>query len=168
MKRLVAMVLVAMLSTAGCALPLSSRGPSIVHGAWMWDNVVSLPPDALIRVYTSGTAQEGTFISADDVHVHLGTDYGAVVIPAGTVQRVDRLMAPTRSRGQRALRTAAVGAAASVGISVLTMAFLCSVMGGRPCWAPPPPRAVAATAAFYGAIGAISEDSPALTIYVRP
>ena len=167
MERLVAIVLVVAM-TAGCALPLSARGPRMAHWAWMWDNVVSLPPDALIRVYTRGTTEEGTFISADDVHLRLDTKYGAVVIPAGVVLRVDRLMAPTRSRGQRALRTAAVGAAASVGISMLTTAFLCAVIGGRPCWAPPPPRAVAATAAFYGGLGAISEDSPAMTVYVRP
>jgi hypothetical protein len=167
MKRLVAIVLVVAM-TAGCALPVSGRGPRIAHGAWMWDNVVSLPPDALLRVYTSGTPQEGTFISADDVHLRLGTKYGAVVIPAAVVQRVDRLMAPTHSRGERALRSAAVGTAASVGISMLTMAFLCAVMGGRPCWAPPPPRAVAGIAAFYGGVGAISGDSPAMTVYRRP
>lgn len=168
MTRLVAIVLVGMLSTAACALPRTTRGPRIVHGPSMWGNVVALPPNAVVRVFTRVTWLEGTFVAADDADLRIRTKHGDVLLPADHVLRVDRLLRATRSRGQRALFGAAVGAAMSVATSVLTMAFLCTVLGGHPCWVPPPPRAVAATAAIYAGAAVISDDSRPLTIYLRP
>jgi hypothetical protein len=168
MKRLVAIVLVGILSTPGCALRLASKGPRIVHGPSMWGNVVSLPPNAQVRVFTPVTWLEGAFIAADDAELRIRTTHGDVLLPADHVLRVDRLLRATGSRGQRALVGAAVGAAMSFATSVLTMAFLCTVFGGHPCWAPPPPRAVATTAAIYAGAAVISDDSRPLTIYLRP
>lgn len=169
MKRLVAIVLVATLSTGGCAVPLSTRGPKIVHGAWLWDNVVSLPPDALVRVFTTGALYEGTIVAADDVGLQIFTKHGALVLPVDLVLRVDRLaVLSRRSRGERALRSAAGGTAAFVGSSVVVAAFFCAVMSGRPCWIPPSPGAIAATAAIFGGLGALSDDGREMTIYVRP
>ena len=167
MKRLVAIVLVGALSTPGCALPRTTRGPRIVHGPSMWGNVVSLPPNTLVRVFTRVTRLEGALIAADDVDVRIGTKHGDVVLPADLVLRVDRLLRATRSRGQRALVGAAVGAVTSVALSVLIMA-LCTALGGISCWAPPSPRAVATTAAIYGGAAVISDDARPLTIYLRP
>ena len=168
MKRLVVIALVGTLSTPGCALRLASQGPRIVHGPSMWGNVVSLPPNTPVQVFTRVTRVEGALIAADDVDLRIRTKYGDVVLPADHVLRVDRLLRATRSRGQRALFGGAVGAAMSVATSVLTMAFLCTVLGGHPCWAPPPPRVVATTAAIYAGAAVISDDSRPLTIYLRP
>jgi hypothetical protein len=168
MKRLVAIVLVGTLSTAGCALPLTAHGPRMAHGASMWGNVVSLPPNTVVRVFTRVTWLEGALIAADDVDLRIRTKYGDVVLPADHVLRVDRLLRANRGRGQRALLGAAVGAATSVVTSVLMMAFLCTALGGHPCWAPPSPRVVATTAAIYAGAAVISDDSRPLTIYLRP
>ena len=168
MKRLVAIVLVGALSTPGCALPVSPRGARMVHGVSMWGNVVSLPANTLVRVFTRMTWLEGALIAADDVDLRIRTRHGDVALPADHVLRVDRLLRASRGRGQRAILGAAFGAAASVAISVLTMAFLCTALGGHPCWAPPSPRAVATTAAIYAGAAVISDDSRALTIYLRP
>ena len=51
----------------------------------MWDNVVALPPNALIRVVTSGSTQEGKLISADEIHVH-GYDLKKDVTAGGSVE----------------------------------------------------------------------------------
>ena len=168
MKRLVAIVLVGALSTPGCALSATTRGPRMVHGASMWGNVVSLPPNTLVRVFTRMTWLEGALIAADDVDLRIRTKHGDVVLPADHVLLVDRLLRANRGPGERALLGAAVGAAMSVAITVLTTAFLCTALGGHPCWAPPSPRVVATTAAVYAGAAVISDDSRPLTIYLRP
>jgi hypothetical protein len=167
MKRLVAIVLVGALSTPGCALP-RARGPRMVHGPWMWSNVVSLPPNTLIRVFTRVAWHEGELIAADDVDVRIRTKHADVVLPADLVLRVDRLLQGTQSRAQRALVSAAVGTVAMVGIGLLVMQFLCLSMSGRTCWAPPNARGVVALAALYGGYGAIADDARTVTIYVHP
>ena len=132
MKRLVAIVLVGALSTPGCALPLTTRGPRMVHGASMWGNVVSLPPNTLVRVFTRMTWLEGALIAADDVDLRIRTKHGDVVLPADHVLRVDRLLRANRGRGQRALLGAAVGAATSVAIERVDNGVLVHSFGRAP------------------------------------
>ena len=88
MKRLVAIVLVGALSTPGCALPLTTHGPRMVHGASMWGNVVSLPPNTVVRVFTRVTWLEGALIAADDVDLR-------------TAHETRGRRAPSRSRAAR-------------------------------------------------------------------
>ena len=168
MKRLVAIVLVATLSTPGCALRLASRRPKRMPGAWMWSNVVSLSPDTPVRVFTLGALHEGTFVAADDDSLHVGVQHGIVVFRADLVLRVDQLKPSTRSRAERALASAAVGSVAMVGVHLLVWEFMCLAFAGRPCWEPPRPRTVAAIAALYGAHGATADDGRIVIVYARP
>ena len=120
MKRLVAIVMVGAMATAGCTPTLTRGRTKAVQGMGRWDNVAALPPDTPVRVFTSEGRQEGAFVAADGAGLRIRTRHGLVLFPSALVLRVDRLEAlPTRGRGHRAIVSAAVGTVAIVGTTMV-------------------------------------------------
>jgi hypothetical protein len=162
-KNIVAIVMVGALSAAGCAPALPLRPTTAAQTSSRWDDVVALRSDTPVRVWTVDQGRlQCTLVTADSASLWIRTKSGAVLLPATSVQRVDRLPAPGSTRGR--VRRAIISAAAGALLAVATTPF-CRMMGDKTCSAPTSPQAVAATSVVLGGIGAFVDERKSTTIY---
>lgn len=81
-----------------------------------WSNVMMLPDGASIEIFTAdGRRTTGSFVTATNTFVRIGSAAGELDVPAATVMRVDWLSGSPPG-AHRVARDAVIGAAGGVGI----------------------------------------------------